>query len=111
MNTSPPTHWLRQAAQIQHMERGKLSIIRQGPDGPYYKLQTWEQGKNVSRYVPREQAAAVKDALEGYRQFHELTEQYVQQVIAQTRAERAAGTKKKPRRPTSSRRKSGNSSS
>jgi hypothetical protein len=38
-----------QKAQIQPLERGKLCIIRHGPDGPYYKYPTWENGKNVSR--------------------------------------------------------------
>jgi len=77
------------------MERGKLSVLRQSADGPFYKLQAWENGRNVTRYIPRDQVAAVQEALHGFEQFRELTEQYAQHVIDKTRAERAAGSKKK----------------
>ncbi len=83
-------------AQIQTMERGKLSVLRESSAGPFYKLQAWENGKNVTRYIPREQAAAVQEALQGYAQFQELTAEYARQMIAKTRAEIAAGSKKKP---------------
>jgi hypothetical protein len=69
--------------------------MREGPQGPYYKLQAWENGKNVSRYVSRDEADTVQEALEGYRKFQELTEQYAQAIIDQTRAELAAHSKKK----------------
>ena len=95
MNTNPSAQFFQQIAQIKRMERGKLTIMRQTPDGPYYKLQAWEDGKNLSRYIPRDQADAVQEALEGYRQFQELTGQYAQTVIDQTRAELAAHSKKK----------------
>ena len=94
MNNPDPAHFLGQIAQIKHMERGKLSIIREGPDGAYFKLQAWEKGKNNSRYVAREQAEAVQKAIDGYQQYKELTEQYAQQIIERTRAELAAGAKK-----------------
>jgi len=84
-----------QIAHIKRMERGKLTVMREGPEGPYYKLQAWEKGKNVSRYVSRDEAAAVREALEGYHRFQQLTEQYAQVIIDQTRAELAALSKKK----------------
>ena len=93
---------LQQIAQIQSMERGKLSVIKESASGPFYKLQARERGKNVTRYVPREQVPAVAEALEGYKQFQALTEQYADEVITQTRAAIAAGSKKKPSRPRSS---------
>jgi hypothetical protein len=93
---------LQQIAQIQSMERGKLSVIKQSASGPFYKLQARQNGKNVTRYVPREQVPAVQQALEGYKQFQALTEQYADEVITQTRAAIAAGSKKKPFRPSSS---------
>lgn len=102
---------LQQIAQIQRMERGKLSVIREGPAGPYYKLQAWENDKNVSRYIPREAAAAVEEAIAGYKQFELLTGQYAQDIIERTRAEIAAGSKKKKARPSSSSRKTPKSSS
>lgn len=85
---------LEQAAQIQRMERGKLSVMRQGPEGPYYRLQVWENGKNQSRYVARDQVAAVQEALKGYKNFTELTDRYAQQVIERTRSEITADSKK-----------------
>ena len=89
------TRLFQQITQIKHMERGKLTLMRQGPQGPHYKLQAWENGKNVSRHVSRDQVDAVQEALEGYRKFQDLTQQYAQAVIDQTRAELAAKSKKK----------------
>ena len=103
MNTSPtPEFLLQQIAQIQPLERGKLCIIRHGPNGPYYNHQTWEKGKNVSRYVPPDQVPALQLAIAGYERLQSLVEQYVQLMEQKSRAERAAGAKKKTRRPTSS---------
>jgi hypothetical protein len=97
-----PQSLLQQIAQIAHMERGKLCILREGPDGPYFNHQTWENGKNVSRYVPQDQVPAMQKALAGYEQFESLTEQYAQMIIQKTRAELTAGLKKKTPRPSSS---------
>jgi hypothetical protein len=97
---STPESILQQIAQIQRLEKGTLSIIRQGPSGPYYNHQCYENGKNVSRYVPADQLALFKEALEGYQRFQMLVEEYVQLMIQKTRAERETGLKKK--RPESS---------
>jgi hypothetical protein len=99
------------------MERGKLSAYtfkdRACAASPYYKLQHWEHGKNVTRYIPAEQVPLLEQALAGHAQFQALVEQYTQAVIARTREQLAAvGTKKKSRpvrRPTSGWRKSRNS--
>jgi len=112
--TSPqptPESILQQIAQIQRMDRGSLSVIRQGPHGAYYNHQCYEQGRNVSRYVPAEELPELQDALRGYRRFQELFEQYVQLVVERTRVERAAHAKKKTRPPSSSSPKSRKSSS
>jgi len=112
MNPSPAPHaLLQQIAQIQRMEPGKLCVIRQGPHGPYYNLQCREKGKTLTGYVPADQAEVVAIHTANYQRFEALVEQYAQRVIEQTRAERAAGSKKKPRRPTSSWPKSRKSSS
>jgi hypothetical protein len=87
---------LQQIAKIQTMERGKLSVIKESPAGPFYKIQAREQGKNVTRYVPRDQVDAIQEAIEGYQRFESLTQQYAQQVIDRTRQAIAAGSKKKP---------------
>jgi hypothetical protein len=97
MNTSQPLpDLLQQMAQIQSMERGKLSVIKESASGAFYKLQAREKGQNRTRYVPREQVPAVQEAIDGYKQFQALTEQYAEEVIAQTRAAISAGAKKKP---------------
>jgi len=96
---STPQSVLHDIAQIQHMERGTLNVIRQGPRGPYYNHQAYEEGRNVSRYVPAEQVPDLQAAIDGYRRVQELMAQYVQLLVEQTRAERAAGAKKKTQRP------------
>ena len=89
------TQFFHLVAQIKSMERGKLTVMCQGPQGPHYKLQAWENGRNISRHVSRDQATAVQEAIEGYRRFQDLTQQYAQAVIDQTRAQLAANSKKK----------------
>ena len=96
MNTKPsPESLLQDIAQIQRIDRGSVSVIRQGPDGAYYNHQCYENGRNVSRYVPGEQVDNLKEAIEGYRRFQQLVEQYVELMVEKSRAERQAGSKKK----------------
>jgi hypothetical protein len=104
MNTRPtPQSLLKQIAQIQRMEPGKLCAMRQGPAGPYYNLLCREQGKTLSRYVPASQSAVVAGHTANYQRFQDLVGQYAALVVAQTRAARDAGAKKKtPRRKSSS---------
>ena len=97
-----PESVLRDLAQIQRLDRGSVSIIRQGPTGPYYNHQCYEDGRNVSRYVPAEQVPELQAAIADYQRFQELVQQYVELLVEKTRAERQAGTKKKTPRPTSS---------
>ena len=90
---------LRQIAAIPGMERGKLSAYsfkeRAGVAGPYYKLQRWENGRNHTRHVPAEELPAVESALSGYAHYEQLTKQYADAVIDETR-QRIAGSKKNP---------------
>ncbi len=103
MPTEPtPETILHDIAQIQRMDRGTISVIRQGPAGPYYNHQCYEHGRNASRYVPREQVPDLKDAIEGYHRFEQLVDQYVQLMVEKTRTERQGSSKKKPPRPNSS---------
>jgi len=102
MNTQPaPQSLLELISQISRMERGTISVLRQGPQGPYYNHQCYENGRNVSRYVPQEQVPDLKAALAGYAQYRQLTEQYADLIIAETRAG-LAGSKKKQSHPPSS---------
>ena len=88
---------LRRIGQIQHMEPGKLCVMRQGPNGPYYNLQWREDGKALSRYVPSDQVEAVAQDTANYQQFQALVAQYAQLIIEHTRAERGPALKKRPR--------------
>lgn len=95
---------LEQMARITHMERGRLSAeYRPGSEGgkqrgPYYKHQVWEKGRNVSRRVVAEQAAALQEAITGYERFEQLADEYVEATVAMTRAERDPDSKKNARR-------------
>ncbi len=102
MNLPSATQLLQQIAQIQRMEPGKLCIIGQGPNGPYYNLQCREGGKTVTRYVPADQAQVVAEHTANYQHFQSLVGQYAQLIIDQTRAQRAGGSKKKTLPPKSS---------
>jgi len=97
-----PQSILQELAQIQHLDRGTVSVIRQGPAGPYHNHQCYEKGRNVSRYVPAEQVAELQAALADYQRFQQLIKQYVELMVEKTRAERLGGSKKKTPRRTSS---------
>jgi hypothetical protein len=81
-----PQKLLQQLAGITRMERGTLCRMREGPRGPYFNHQTWENGRNVVRYVPREQVPALQEAIANYRRFQRLTQAYADAIIRQTRA-------------------------
>jgi len=85
------------------MEHGSLSVIRQGPNGPYYNLNSWENGTNQCRYIPQDKVPEVQQAIEGYQKFQQLIQQYAQGVVEQTRAQLGIGVKKKPRSSKTSR--------
>jgi hypothetical protein len=105
MSTPSKQQLLQQIAAISAMERGKLSSYsfknRSEAAGPYHKLQHWEGGKNKTRYVPADEVPDVQAALEGYAHYQQLTEQYAQLVISETR-QSIAGLKKKTSRQRSS---------
>ncbi len=106
--TPPPADLLAQIAQIQLRERGKLCPYnfkdRSARRGPYFKLQRWEPGKNLTCPVRSEQVPVLEEARAGYAKFQQLVEQYAQIRIAPTRQPLAGvGLKKKPApRPNSS---------
>jgi hypothetical protein len=97
---------LQQIATIQAMERGKLSSYdfkdRPGKSGPYYKLQCWHEGKNETRYVSAEELPQLKAALVGYEQFQQLTGEYADMVIQETREGMADSKKNQTRQDSSS---------
>ena len=82
-----PKALLKQIARIPRMERGKL--CRMGA-GAYYNHQTWEKGRNVARYVPRERVGDLQNAIAGYQQYLKLTKAYADEIIRRTRQKEAA---------------------
>ncbi len=90
---------LQRIAAIPAMERGKLSSYSlhqaSGTARPYYKLQHWQDGQNHTRHIPADELSAVQAALVGYAQYEQLTEQYAQLVIAETRQSIVASKKSK----------------
>jgi hypothetical protein len=103
MNQSKKTHLLEQMAAIPAMERGKLSPHS---SGRHQKLQCWQEGRNHTRHVVADELPAVESALAGYAQYRQLTQEYADLVIQETRQNIAAAKKKiSARPPSSSRRK------
>lgn len=105
MNTPLKSHILKQIAAIPAMEPGTLSSYtfkgRPGTAGPYHKLQHWHDGKNHTRYVSAEELPAVQAAVDGFTQFNQLTREYADLVIGETRQQLAGSKKKKSRRKSS----------
>lgn len=87
---------LQQMEQIQTMERGSIQEetrpSKQGPtqsNGPYFKHQVWEGGKNQTRRVPADEADALAQAIQGRQQFQALAEQFVETTVAMTRTQQS----------------------
>jgi hypothetical protein len=91
---------LQQIAAIPAMETGKLSAYvpagRPAATDPYFKLQSWQQGKNVTRHIRAERLPQLRDALAGYAHFRQLCDQYADRLVQRTRAAWATDSKKKP---------------
>jgi len=85
---------LEKISAIEKMERGTLSITRQGPNGPYYNLQSWYDGRNHTEYVPAGQLEQVQQHIEAHQQFVSLVGEYERIITEQTRQERLDGLKK-----------------
>ena len=75
------------------MERGKLCRMKRGPGSLFYNHQTWHNGRNVVRYVPRDQVPALKEAIAGYARFLRLTQAYADSVIRLSRKNRSKSPK------------------
>ena len=105
LQKNTPKSLLQQMAAIDHMERGTISIIRNGPNGPYFNFQGWENGRHFTRYVPADQEPALRENIEAYERFDALLQEYVRSVSDRSREQRLAGVKKKRLPKNSSSRK------
>src|SRR5438093_5342181 len=92
---------LQQMEQIPRMERGSLQVETRPSQrdasqerGPYFKHQIWEDGQNMTRRIPADQADALAQAIEGRKEFEKLAEQYVDATVAMTRADSSSDSKK-----------------
>ena len=75
------------------MERGAICRMT---GRAHYNHQTWQDGRNVVRYVPRDQVQALQKAIDGYALFQRLARQYADEVIRRTRAQSASEPSPKP---------------
>jgi len=76
---------LERMSEIERMERGKLC---QMGGRPHYNHQTWRDGRNEVRYVPKDEVAELRKDIVGYQLFTKLAEQYADEVIRLSRRER-----------------------
>jgi hypothetical protein len=101
-NTRKMRRLLARMARIERMERGKVCKMA---GRTHYNHQTWQNGRNVARYVPIERVASLQKAIEGYKLFVKLTEEYADEVIRRTRADSASAGQSRSARRQGERRK------
>jgi len=54
----------------------------------HYNHQTWRDGRNEVRYVPKDDVVELKKDIAGYQLFAKLAQQYADEVIRLMRQER-----------------------
>ena len=77
------------------MERGKICQMK---GRVHFNHQTWQNGRNLVRYLPREQVEDLQTAIDGYARFNALAQQYADEIIRLTRLEHARKHPKGPAR-------------
>ncbi len=77
-------------ARINRMERGTLCQMK---GRNHFNHQTWQAGRNVVRYVPRDQVEAIKEDIQSYEQFMDWVRQYADEIIRISRRLREANSK------------------
>ena len=106
---------LRQIQTIDRLRRGSLSrqffkknpAGAKTPQGPYYVLQGYVQGRKFSERVPASQAQEIEPLVANYRRFEELAEEFVTVTDQMTRLSQGAPEAKKNSHPKSGRSASG----
>jgi hypothetical protein len=94
------TQILEQMAALDTMESGSLKAeYRDSPSGercgPYFKHQVWQDGANLSRRVPPEEAPVLEVAILNRQKFEDLASQFIDVTVAGTRQSQAAALKKR----------------
>ena len=59
--------------------------------GPYYQLSFTWRGKSRTRFVRAERLAGMRQKIANYKRFRELTDEWVDLVVARERQEREEG--------------------
>lgn len=91
MNDCDQLHARREAillmiSELRHMRRGKITITRPlrkrkdgsvHPAGPYYKLQSWDKGRNHTDYLSPEEFERIAPEVENYQSLLKLTDELV----------------------------------
>jgi len=93
---------LAEMERIEHMEFGALAEEYRESEtggktvrnGPYFKHQQWSKGRNISRRIPIEEAADLREAIEGRQRFEELARGFIELTVAATRGEQSSESKK-----------------
>lgn len=80
---------LKAMAAIQRMERGKVCRMK---GREHFNHQQWIGGRNVVRYVPREEVEALQKAIAGHARFMDLVRRYVDEIVRLTRRQRGTTT-------------------
>lgn len=60
----------------------------------HFNHQTWRNGRNAVRYVPRNRVEDLRAAIDGYARFMILAEQYADEIIRLTRLQQNSQTQK-----------------
>jgi len=77
------------------MERGKVCKMK---GREHFNHQTWQNGRNLVRYVPREEIEDLQAAIKGHDRFRQLAQRYADEIIHITRRELARTHPKQRRR-------------
>ncbi len=77
------------------MERGKICKMK---GREHFNHQTWSNGRNAVRYVPRGRVEDLQAAIDGYARFMLLAEQYADEIIRITRLQQNSQSQKHPRK-------------
>ncbi len=94
---------LQQIQAIDRLRRGSLShqffkrrrADTKSPQGPYYVLQGYIQGRKFSERVPAEQAPQLEPLVANYKRFEALAEEFVTVTDQLTRLEQGVPEAKK----------------
>ena len=94
------TRILQQMATLDIMEQGSLKAeYRHTPSGqrcgPYFKHQAWQDGSNVSRRVPAQEAPALEAAIANRQKFEALATEFIDVTVSGTRQSQATAEKKR----------------